>query len=427
MLRSRSVKTANGASPDAALAAVIKTPDKGRMAVLDLLRFAAALLVLSYHLIPEAAYSFDTEPDQYWPQPVLQLSRYGWMGVELFFLISGFVICMSSWGRTISQFFISRVTRLWPAYLLAVVLTAVVLTLWPAPGKTGPQLSQVLANLTMVHTLRGIAHIDPVYWSLLLELKFYLLFSVVVAAGLTYSRVVLFCAVWTTASLFAQAANVRFLIELLDPQYTPYFVAGVTLYLMHHYGQNLVLWGMLATSWLLASASLNVTIAAKIKGGEHVNFTMAFLLLTVFFLVMVAVALKWFSWMRWRGLVVVGSLTYPVYLLHYSLGKTALRELGDQAPHWLLLAGVPAGILALAYLTYRLVERPGSAVLRRGLKAGFDDIRRQSRERVEPLAAAPDSGPRHAYVDSRPGPLDSIRPYLHVPRDAAPPRAEQPL
>jgi peptidoglycan/LPS O-acetylase OafA/YrhL len=115
-----------------------------------------------------------------------------------------------------------------------------------------------------------------------------------------------------------------------------------------------------------------------IQRGDHVNFGTGFLLLTAFFLVLVAVALGWFSWMRWRGMVVIGALTYPVYLLHYHLGKTAFREWHDVRPSWLLGVGVLAGILVLAYVVHRLVERPVSAALRRGLRAAFDDIRRHS-------------------------------------------------
>jgi peptidoglycan/LPS O-acetylase OafA/YrhL len=367
---------ATGAAP--LPAAPGKAPREGRLYVLDLLRFVAAALVVGFHLMPVAAYSFGTTPDEYWPHAVLQVSRYGWMGVELFFLISGFVICMSSWGRSLSQFVTSRVTRLWPAYVFAVVVVSAVLMIWPAPGESSPEFPQVLANLTMLQGLMGIAHVDPVYWSLLVELKFYLIFAVVVRAGLTYRRVVGFCVVWTVAALFVQASGVGVLNDLLNPTLTPYFVAGVTLYLMHRFGPNLVLWGMLATSWVLASVMLNSEITGMIQRGDHVNFTTGLVLLTAFFLVLVAVALGWFSWMRWRGLVVIGALTYPVYLLHYHLGRTAFREMRGEGPSWLLAAGVLAGLLVVAYLVHRLVERPVSAALRRGLRAAFDEIRHHS-------------------------------------------------
>jgi peptidoglycan/LPS O-acetylase OafA/YrhL len=44
-----------------------------------------------------------------------RVAHQGWTGVYLFFLISGFVICMSAWGRSVGQFAASRITRLFPA------------------------------------------------------------------------------------------------------------------------------------------------------------------------------------------------------------------------------------------------------------------------------------------------------------------------
>ena len=54
------------------------------------------------------------------------------IGVQFFFVISGFVICMSCWGRLPRDFFVSRVIRLYPAYWFGVLSTTfLVLTLWP--------------------------------------------------------------------------------------------------------------------------------------------------------------------------------------------------------------------------------------------------------------------------------------------------------
>ena len=57
-------------------------------------------MVISWHFVAgEASVAWETDSRAlFWP--IGKLSGYGWLGVELFFLISGFVICMSSWGRT---------------------------------------------------------------------------------------------------------------------------------------------------------------------------------------------------------------------------------------------------------------------------------------------------------------------------------------
>jgi peptidoglycan/LPS O-acetylase OafA/YrhL len=362
---------ATGTTP---LPTVLDTgPPKSRLYVLDLLRFCAAALVLTFHLIPIATYTFNVAADQYFTHPVNQFFKYGWMGVELFFLISGFVICMSSWGRSLSQFFTSRVTRLMPAYLLAVLVTAALQTVFPTPGATRPTIAQVLANLTMAQGLVGVPNLDTVYWTLLVELKFYLIFAAVVWAGLTYRRTVLFCVAWMTAALFAQSADVKFMTAVLEPQYAPYFVSGMILYLIHRFGPNLLLWSMLGASWIFCTVSLHQRVP------EALNFTKALFLLTAFFAVMIATALGWLSWLRWRGLVVLGALTYPVYLLHFHVGFATIRALHGKVLDWLLLTAVVTGILVLGYLVHRWVERPAAAALRSGLRRSFDEIRHHSK------------------------------------------------
>src|SRR5215831_12453879 len=98
-----------------------------RVYVLDGLRLMAALLVMMHHLVGPWRPGMDPGGRFF-----EELSKYGFVGVELFFLISGFVICMSSWGRPLGHFFTSRVARLFPAYIAAVVATSALL--WLLPG-----------------------------------------------------------------------------------------------------------------------------------------------------------------------------------------------------------------------------------------------------------------------------------------------------
>src|SRR6188474_872611 len=91
------------------------SPPRGnRLYILDLLRFCAAVAVLCYHVFVDNRGAWGTEAGQLFGDTIVRVSRYGWMGVEFFFVISGFVICMSCWGRSVADFFTSRVTRLVP-------------------------------------------------------------------------------------------------------------------------------------------------------------------------------------------------------------------------------------------------------------------------------------------------------------------------
>ncbi|MET7667859.1 acyltransferase family protein [Micromonospora luteifusca] len=354
---------------------------KPRLYVIDLLRFGAAALVLSYHLFRLDiwdAEEFGTGNP--WLHALGKIPDYGWMGVELFFMISGFVICMSNWGRSLSDFFISRTTRLLPAYVFAVLLTAALLFAFRDEGVDGPPLTAILGNLTMIQGVLGVPLLDHSYWTLMVELMFYLCFATLVVFGLTYKRVVAFCVLYTTISLIAQSSKESFLTVLTRPDYTSFFVFGVILYLMYRFGGNILLTGILTASGILCSISLSHHVDEHIVVGERVNFTVALPILCGFFVVMVAVAKGWLNWIQAPSLVLVGALTYPLYLLHQTNGHIAIRLLRDDVPPWLLLTCIVAGLIVLSYGIHVFIEKPVGSAMRRSLQASFAQMRASERK-----------------------------------------------
>ncbi|MFC3578492.1 acyltransferase family protein [Streptomyces yaanensis] len=349
---------------------------RSRLYAVDGIRLIAALMVAVHHYA--GTRRVDQPGNLIWDRPVSDImptvfhfAAYGWIGVEIFFVISGFVICMSCWGRTPRQFFVSRVIRLYPAYWCAIVFTTVVLMALPGVWER-MRLRDILLNFTMLQSGSGVRNVDGVYWTLWSELRFYLLFLLVVATGLTYRKVVLFCCVWGAAAMLAPVAEVPLLDLVAGPEAAWYFIAGLALYLMHRFGQDLLLWGILAMSWLMGQRELG----QRIDEVEHVSgWRGAVLIFTVFLLVMVAIALGLTDRVRWKWLVTAGSLTYPLYLMHYAAGTTLINRLRDTMDARLLVVSVIAGFLLLGYLVHRFVERPVAGALKRGLDTSFARLR----------------------------------------------------
>lgn len=340
-----------------------------RLYVLDGLRFFAAVMVVGWHLVAgNAARAWQAAPADLFG-PVWSVSRYGWLGVELFFLISGFVICMSSWGRTVGEFAISRIVRLYPAYWVAVLLTAALLALFPLYQEP---LSTVdtLANLTMVQELMNVPDLDLSYWTLLVELNFYVLFAIVVARGLTYKRVVVFCLAWTAAALVAMGFGGQLALIMVS-RYAPYFIAGVAFYLIKRFSGSMLLWGIVGSSWVIALVRLKTEIA-----GYPVGFRYAAVIVTFFFLLMGAVATGKLDWVKWPWVATMGLLTYPLYLLHQVIGLTVIKAIHQYIDPWVLLPSVVLALMLLAWLMHLLVERPGSRLLKRGLQRSLEQLRR---------------------------------------------------
>ncbi|MFJ6214299.1 acyltransferase family protein [Streptomyces sp. NPDC092296] len=344
----------------------------GRLRALDGLRLVAALMVCAYHYGGR-----DGAVQQAWGRSPKELFpalhgafSYGCLGVQVFFVISGFVICMSSWGRTLKEFFASRVSRLYPAYWFAVLLVTAVFALRPVVAQPLPP-AEVLVNLTMMQQPMGSGRVLGVCWTLWVEARFYLLFALVVWKGVTYRRAVGFCAVWLVASVLAAGMGQPVVDLVVMPEYAPFFIGGLALYLVHRFGGGPVLWAVVAMSWGLGQyqAVRGLVAPAGTDVFHHRSAWVVVAVVTAGYLVVAVVALGWLDRVDWRWLTVAGALTYPFYLVHEHLGWAVIevlhRRLGYSAP--VTFGATVGGMLLLAWLVHRLVERTLGPRLKRAL------------------------------------------------------------
>jgi peptidoglycan/LPS O-acetylase OafA/YrhL len=371
--------------------------DRSRLAVLDGLRLCAALAVVAYHFTAFESgvrRSWGEHPAQLFPR-LSVVTSYGWLGVELFFLISGFVICMSCWGRDVGSFFRSRVTRLFPAYWAAVAITFVVGRLWWSQYQRTP-VTDALLNLTMLQQPLGADAVDGVYWTLWVEACFYLLFAVVVWRGLSRHRVTAFCYLWLVASVIAAQVKAPLLSAIVQPDWAAYFIAGIALYLIHRFGSELKLWGLVVVCFVLSAYhvhDLTIQVGRTVLH-RPLSPAPAILLVAGFFAVLSCVAMGWLSRIRWRWLTTAGLLTYPVYLIHGVNGWVLIHALSGHFPRYVTLATALVSVLVAAWLLHRLVERPLAGLLRAKLAPPLMiNLRREPDTRDEkPRARVPGQG-----------------------------------
>ncbi|MGR8008737.1 acyltransferase family protein [Streptomyces hypolithicus] len=346
---------------------------KPRLRALDGLRLLAALMVAAYHYGGrggEISGAWGSSPKVQFPT-LHEWFAYGCLGVQIFFVISGFVICMSGWGRPLRSFFASRVSRLFPAYWAAVVLVTLVFAL-PGVAYEAVSPSDALVNMTMLQQPLGADRVLGVCWTLWAELRFYALFALcVVLPGATRARVVLFCAVWTLAAVVADAAGQPLLDIVLMPEYAPFFIGGMGLYLLHRNRRDATAWGIVVVSWLLGQ---HYTVATLWHRPDPSFFSqrsslVIIAIVTAGFLLVGAVALGHFRWAHWRWLTVAGALTYPFYLVHERLGWVSVDLLHQRLglPSYATLGLTIALMLLLAWLLHRYVEKWLTPLIRRSL------------------------------------------------------------
>ncbi|WP_229924610.1 acyltransferase family protein [Streptomyces sulfonofaciens] len=347
----------------------------GRLRALDGLRLVAALMVALYHYggrDGDVTNAWGRSPQHQFPT-LHGWFAYGCLGVQIFFVISGFVICMSGWGRPLRSFFASRASRLMPAYWVAVVLVTAVFALPPVVYHAVSP-SDALVNMTLLQQPLGAERVLGVCWTLWVEIRFYALFALcLVLPGVTRRRVVLFCAVWTMAAAIAQAANEPLLNLVLMPEYASYFIGGMGLYLLHRNRRDTLAWGIVVVSWLTGQhyAVAGLWHAPDPHFFSYRSTSVIVLIVTAGYVLVGAIALGALRWADWRWLTVAGALTYPFYLVHEHLGWVVIRELhrGLGVPSWATFALTLAGMLLLAWLLNRYVEKWATPLLRRSLSA----------------------------------------------------------
>jgi peptidoglycan/LPS O-acetylase OafA/YrhL len=344
-----------------------------RVGEIDLLRFIAALAVVFFHYSFRGHAADGLSPLAY---PALAgVSRYGYLGVELFFMISGFVILMTAARGSLRGFVISRMTRLYPAFWVCCTVTFLVIVLFGAPRFTA-DAGQYVVNMTMLSGFVGTPSMDGVYWSLFVEMRFYALVALILLLGKIH-RAERWLLAWLVASLVletipAMPGRLRY---LLITDYSAFFIAGATCFLIWQEGVSRARSAILALSWGLAvfqstrgldgfESHYRVPISALVVAG----------IITVFFLVMLLVALKRtgrISGMRW---MLLGALTYPLYLVHQAIGYVIFNHLYPGSNPHLLLWGTVALMMAIAYLVNVQVEKRYAGAFKRQLNDGWASL-----------------------------------------------------
>ena len=351
---------------------------EGRLRVVDLLRFAAALAVVFFHYTGRDSVAWGESVRDVFPF-LSRFTVYGGFGPYLFFMISGFLILMSTWGRSVPSFIGSRVGRLYPAYWFAVVLTGLVVYThrdllvgeWDAVGPAGAAL-----NLTMFQSAFGVPHLDGAYWTLWVELKFYLLLLGMALIGITRERMLALCLVWPVAGAWAERTDSLLLAELLMPKYAPFFCLGILLYLIHREGWSAGIGLLLGLNYCIALwvCAVHYIPWSERVAGAPVSFRALAVLLTLSIAALAVATLTRVSRVDWRWLTVLGALTYPLYVIHQVTGWVLLHRLGPVLPAYVALVAVVSLMLVLAYLVHRYVERPSGARLRRAVERDLTGV-----------------------------------------------------
>lgn len=324
-----------------------------RLVEVDTLRGLAAIAVVFFHFTTRFGELFKG-----FPSPSISFPT-GHYGVNLFFIISGFVIFMTlERTKKPMDFVVSRFSRLFPAYWFAIFLTLAISHWLGLSGKL-VSIDTAFANMIMVHGIFNVPHVDGVYWTLEVELLFYcgmlLLYRTkhldkiqLALFGLLSLRVIYYI-------LEHQfGINLPWMIfRLMILQYIPWFALGISVYLLVNQ-RNTGVWRPAARTAALAIMTLLVCES------------MAVALLAVAFASAVFLAASGrLSLLRFGPFVWLGTVSYPLYLVHENIGwAVILRLLSANVPIDIAILLTLGGVLLLAGALTRWVEQPAMRWIR---------------------------------------------------------------
>ena len=324
-----------------------------RIYQIDLFRFIAAISVVLYHYLFRG-YAADNMTDINFGK-VGEYFKYGYLGVDLFFIISGFVIILSIKHNSIIKFMISRFIRLYPTYWLCLIISFFTIIYFGSPRYTAT-FNEFIFNTTMFQSFFKVKNIDGVYWSLATELKFYLIIGLFLIINklkkISLDYLIYFWLLITVLYKFFNSYNLMKVANFfLILHWSSYFIAGMLFYQIYNKGINLKK-GILLFICLVISLynALNKIDVMETKFNTQFSPYIVSLVIISFYVLMFLISTNKLNSINSPKLIKYGILTYPLYLIHQNLGFIIFNNFGTYINKYLLLTITLFLMIAISYI-----------------------------------------------------------------------------
>jgi peptidoglycan/LPS O-acetylase OafA/YrhL len=282
--------------------------------------------------------------------------EYGKYGVQVFFVISGFVIPFSLYkGKYVLsdyfKFLYKRLLRLHPPYLVALLLTLVIMFVsYRARHLAFPEnASSIIKSLFYLH----IPADNPVFWTLAVEAQYYLFIGLFYIALIRYPRI----SVGILIPILVALGQTSFSEYVTLFSYLIFFLIGIVGFLIY---SEL---GMRLLNWIVLGALIVASfVFDEVPGAIASLAAIAFILL--------------YTKSIPEALQFPGKVSYSVYLIHFPVGVKLINFLSHKVTpsyNWLLLIALTVFVFIVGHFYYKIFEEYSEALSKRiKYKAAMD-------------------------------------------------------
>jgi peptidoglycan/LPS O-acetylase OafA/YrhL len=342
----------------------------GRFVALEMFRAVAAPMVVYSHIVTlwmpahGATWAAVGVIDRVARTPLQLRQNFGHLAVVLFFLVSGFIVTHTAVRQRHREFAVKRLLRIYPALVVAVLLSAALTTLGGQPLTTGQDSTvtpfTVLSNATLVnYLLVPQVILIGVAWTLVIEMIFYSLVFLLLPLlrQAVWAVILLELLLVEVVVLTARAGPAPWFLFAVSVSYLPVLILGQIVWAV--WSRRIPLWAGMAMgvmSWLLYVWAGQRDMG-RIDNAYEVTVLVALLVFVIGVLAEPRLTLR-------RPVSFFADRSYSIYLLHGLVAFPVLDLLFPAVPLWVAVAGGLLVVVAAADLTYRLVERPAQQLAR---------------------------------------------------------------
>ncbi len=349
-----------------------KVNQYSRFAAIDALRAVAALLVVWQHLSEEFIKYPQIAKNGTFLADIASTLDFGRIGIICFFLISGYVIPFSfqkNHSHPLKSFFIRRFFRLYPAYWTSIIAIIFVTFLLTSSKHFSVQI--IFANFTMLQSLFQQTHLIGLYWTLQVEIIFYLLVAFLYFLNVSENKKIILTLITIGIMIFV-AIESNLFFNGIDPtaskefRLLPYILSvmflGTLLRLKHNQETNRFDKFTFIASLMCFGLPLVLLIASFFDielPKEAFRFGVSHCLGFLLFLLGLKLMKK-----PPKYILNIGLISYSLYLFHPIVLKIMKLSI-EHLPSFLnnfpliiyLIIGTALSILVAA-LNYRIIEKP---------------------------------------------------------------------